>query len=98
MFEGTTEAYRRVIFAAVYIARRVGSPTIETEHLLLGLLREDKRLAQRFFGSPWAAETVLKKVEIVKPPREKIAGSFELPLSSESKQVLLFALEEAGLL
>lgn len=98
MFERSTEAYRRVIFAAVYIARRVGSPTIETEHLLLGLLREDKRLAHRFFGSPWAAEKVLNKIERIKPPREKIVGSFELPLSSESKRVLLFAAEEADLL
>jgi ATP-dependent Clp protease ATP-binding subunit ClpC len=98
MFEGSTEAYRRVIFAAVYIARRVGSPIIETEHLLLGLLREDKSLAHRFLGSPWAAKTVLRNIERVKPAREKIVGSFELPLSSASKRVLVFAAEEADLL
>ena len=95
MFERYTETARRVIFAAVYIARRVGSPTIETEHLLLGVLKEDKSLAARFLGSPWAAETVLKRVEKIKPAREKVPGSFEVPLSSESKRVLAFAAEEA---
>jgi ATP-dependent Clp protease ATP-binding subunit ClpA len=98
MFERYTEKTRRVIFAAVFMARRVGSPMIETEHLLLGLLREDKSLARRFLGSPWAAETVLKRVEESKPPREKVAGSFEIPLSSESKRVLALTTEEADLL
>jgi ATP-dependent Clp protease ATP-binding subunit ClpC len=97
MFERVTERYRRVIFAAVYVARRVGSPMIETEHLLLGLLREDKSLAHRFLGSPWAAEAVLRKVERIKPAREKISGSFEPPLSGESKRVLAFVAEEADL-
>jgi ATP-dependent Clp protease ATP-binding subunit ClpA len=95
MFERYTEKARRVIFAAVYVARRVGSPIIETEHLLLGLLREDKSLARRFLGSPWAAETVLIRIEKIKPARGKISGSFELPLSSESKRALAFAAEEA---
>jgi ATP-dependent Clp protease ATP-binding subunit ClpC len=97
MFERYTQKARRVVFGAVYIARRVGSPMIESEHLLLGLLREDKSLARRFLGSPWAAETLLKRIEQIKAPREKISGSFEVPLSSESKGVLAFAAEEADL-
>jgi ATP-dependent Clp protease ATP-binding subunit ClpA len=97
MFERYTQKARRVIFGAVYVARRVGSPMLETEHLLLGLLREDKSLARRFLGSPWAAETVLKKIEQIKPAQEKISGSFEVPLSSESKRALAFAAEEADL-
>ena len=97
MFEHYTKNARGAIHAAVYIARRVGSPTIETEHLLLGLLREDKSLALRFFGSPWAAERVLKSIEQVKPPRERVPGSFEFPLSSESKRVVNFAAEESAL-
>jgi ATP-dependent Clp protease ATP-binding subunit ClpC len=50
MFERYTETAERVIFAAVYIARRVGSPTIETEHLLLGLLREDRAIPRFTVG------------------------------------------------
>ena len=42
MFERYTEKARRVIFFARYEASQFGSPYIETEHLLLGLLRGDK--------------------------------------------------------
>jgi ATP-dependent Clp protease ATP-binding subunit ClpC len=48
MFERYTEKARRIIFFGRYEASRFGSPYIETEHLLLGLLREDKALANRF--------------------------------------------------
>src|SRR5437667_25280 len=47
MFERYTEKARRVIFFARYEASQFGSPYIETEHLLLGLLREDKALTHR---------------------------------------------------
>ena len=46
MFERYTEKARRVIFFARYEASQFGSPYIETEHLLLGLLRL-RRLASR---------------------------------------------------
>jgi ATP-dependent Clp protease ATP-binding subunit ClpC len=48
MFERYTEKARRVIFFARYEASQDGSPYIETEHLLLGLLREDHMLAKWF--------------------------------------------------
>src|SRR5256885_4757169 len=49
MFERYTEKARRVIFFARYEASQFGAPAIEPEHLLLGLMREDKTLAGRFF-------------------------------------------------
>jgi Clp amino terminal domain, pathogenicity island component len=42
MFERYTEKARRAIFFARYAASQYGSPYIESEHLLLGLLREDR--------------------------------------------------------
>jgi ATP-dependent Clp protease ATP-binding subunit ClpC len=39
MFERYTEKARRVIFFGRYEASQLGSPFIETEHLLLGLMR-----------------------------------------------------------
>jgi len=48
MFERYTERARRVIFFARYEASQYGSPYIETEHLLLGLLREDRALTKWF--------------------------------------------------
>ena len=48
MFERYTERARRVIFFARYEASQFGSTTIETEHTLLGLIREDANLMNRF--------------------------------------------------
>ena len=50
MFERYTEKARRVIFFARYEASQFGSPYIETEHLLLGLLREDKAVGMFRMG------------------------------------------------
>ena len=50
MFERYSERARRVIFFARYEASQYGSPYIETEHLLLGLLREDSGLRRLFLG------------------------------------------------
>ena len=49
MFERYTERSRRVIFFARYEALQYGSPVIAPEHILLGLMREDKSIAARFF-------------------------------------------------
>ncbi len=57
MFERYTEKARRVIFFARYEASQFGSPYIETEHLLLGLLREDKALTNRFLRSHASVES-----------------------------------------
>jgi ATP-dependent Clp protease ATP-binding subunit ClpC len=46
MFERYTEKARRTIFFARYEASHFGSPYIETEHLLLGLLRENHELVR----------------------------------------------------
>jgi hypothetical protein len=42
MFERYTEKARRVVLFARYEASQYGSPYIETEHVLLGLMREDR--------------------------------------------------------
>jgi len=50
VFERYTEKSRRAVFFARFEASRYGSRYIETEHLLLGLLREDRSLAKWFPG------------------------------------------------
>jgi ATP-dependent Clp protease ATP-binding subunit ClpC len=95
MFERYTEVARRVIFYSRYMANQAGSPEIETEHLLLGLLRTDMVLARRFLGSPWAAEEIWREIERRKPVRATTPGSLDLPLSTEAKRALLLAAEEA---
>jgi ATP-dependent Clp protease ATP-binding subunit ClpC len=95
MFERYTEKARRVIFFARYEASQFGSPFIETEHLLLGLLREDKALTNRFLRSHASIESIRKQVEGRTTIREKVSTSVDLPLSQECKRVLAYAAEEA---
>ena len=95
MFERYTEKARRVIFFARYEASQYGSPYIETEHLLLGLMREDKALASRFLRSHGAIESIRKEIEARITIRERISTSVEVPLSQECKRILNFAAEEA---
>ena len=93
MFERYTEKARRTIFFARYEASQFGSPYIEAEHLLLGLLREDKSLANRFLRSP--AESIREQIERHTAPGEKVPTSVDLPLSHECKRVLAYGAEEA---
>jgi ATP-dependent Clp protease ATP-binding subunit ClpC len=93
MFERYNEKARRTIFFARYEASQFGSPYIETEHLLLGLLREDKSLAHRFLRSH--AESIREQIERHTAPEEKVATSVDLPLSHECKRGVAYGAEEA---
>ena len=95
MFERYTEKARRVIFFGRYEASQFGSPYIETEHLLLGLLREDKALTNRFLRGPGQLEAIREQIEKHTIMREKVSTSVDLPLSNEGKRVLAYAAEEA---
>ena len=95
MFERYTEKARRVIFFARYEASQFGSPYIETEHLLLGILREDKALSHRFLRSHSSFEAIRKRIEAHTTIREAVSTSVDLPLSNECKRVLAYAAEEA---
>ena len=95
MFERYTEKARRVIFFARYEASQYGSPYIETEHLLLGLMREDKALANRFLRQQGSIESIRKEIEARITIRERISTSVEVPLSAECKRILNMAGEEA---
>ncbi len=95
MFEKYTEKARRVIFFARYEASQFGSPYIETEHLLLGLLREDTALAGRLSQSRLSHDAIRKRIEKESPPGEKIPTTVDLPLSPDSKAALVAAANAA---
>ncbi|HEX4346097.1 MAG TPA: ATP-dependent Clp protease ATP-binding subunit, partial [Vicinamibacterales bacterium] len=96
MFERYTERARRVLFFARYEASQLGSISIETEHLLLGLIREGKGLTSRIFArSHLSLENIRKEIEGRTVFREKVSTSVEIPFSAETKSVLKFAAEEA---
>ena len=95
MFERYTEKARRIIFFARYEASQLGSPYMETEHLLLGLLREDKALTSRFLPSYASVESIRRQIENQTTVRQAVSTSVDLPLSNESKRILAYAAEEA---
>ena len=96
MFERYTERARRVIFFARYEASQLGSSAIETEHLLLGLIREGKGLTSRIFGkSHLSMEQIRKEIEGRAAYREKVSTAVNIPLSLECMRVLNFAADEA---
>ncbi|REJ75919.1 MAG: ATP-dependent Clp protease ATP-binding subunit [Acidobacteria bacterium] len=97
MFERYTEKARRVIFFARYEALQYGSEVISPEHVLLGLMREDKTISARFFPfrHSLTVDTIRREVEERIVPKERIPQSAELHLSSETKRILAFTKEES---
>lgn len=94
MFERWTEKARRSIFFARYEASQFGSSYIETEHLLLGVLREDKALANRLLASHAKVEELRNSIARQGNTGPKVSTSVDLPLSHEVKRALAYGAEE----
>jgi ATP-dependent Clp protease ATP-binding subunit ClpA len=95
MFERYTESARRALFFARQETTELHGVSIETEHRLLGLLREDKGVSSTLFARAhvWY-EPVRAKVP--RGPGEKVPASVEIPLSAETERVLQHADEESS--
>ncbi len=93
MFERYTEKARRVVFFARYEASSFGSSEIDSEHMLLGLLREDHRFRQPICpeGIDLFIETIARRVTL----NEVVPTSVDLPISEASKLILRYAEEAA---
>src|SRR5713226_6395442 len=94
-----------LIFVARHFANRLGSPVVESEHILLSVVREGTDHFKLFFPLADSKETVYKKLEEHFTPggtidlSGKIVATKELPsLSEQCKRVLSFADEEATML
>ena len=96
MFEKYNEKARRALFFARYEASKLGSRVIESEHILLGILREGEEtvneIFRRFQVKP---EEIRREIEGERVFVERISSTAELPLSEESKKVLAYASHEA---
>lgn len=93
MFERYTEEARRVIFFARYEASQFGSPVIDTDHILLGLFRDNSSLLRWLPKTD--SDTIRRRIEEQLEKREKIPTSVDLPLSGTAKHVLKRAAGEA---
>jgi hypothetical protein len=95
-FERYTEKARRAIFFARYEATNLPTGYIETEHLLLGLLREDVLLRIKLINQKGSSEGLRQELaRAIQTRDEQIATSVDLPLSHEAQKVLTRAAEEA---
>ena len=96
MFEKYNEKARRALFFARYEASKLGSKVIESEHLLLGILREGEDIIKEIFSRfNVKSEEVRREIEGDRIFVERISSTAELPLSEESKKILAYASHEA---
>jgi len=91
MFEKFTERARRVIFFGRYEASKTGSTTIETEHLLLGLIRENPNLFDKI---PNVKTPEFRDEVYPGPNLPPVSTSIDLPLSNSAQRVLQYADKE----
>jgi ATP-dependent Clp protease ATP-binding subunit ClpA len=95
MFERYTERARRVVFLARYEASQLGSAAIETEHLLLGVIREADGFTGRLFATDGRGKKIRREIEGRSAHRDKVSTSVDIPLSQESRRALSHAAEES---
>jgi ATP-dependent Clp protease ATP-binding subunit ClpC len=96
MFEKYNEKARRALFFARYEASKLGSKVIESEHILLGILREGEEIIKEIFSRfNVKPEEIRREIEGDRIFVERISSTSELPLSEESKKILAYASHEA---
>jgi ATP-dependent Clp protease ATP-binding subunit ClpC len=97
VFERFTERARQIVVLAQDEARRLGHDYIGTEHLLLGLLREEEGLAARVLDSLGiTVEDVRAQVaSIVGRGADKPGTTGQIPFTPRAKKVLELSLREA---
>lgn len=91
MLENYTEGAHRVIFFARYECHAFGSPELEPEHLLLGVLREAPDLILKFLPRNKAQNLIRQQIEEQVFRGHKYSQSFIVPLSKHSEAVLAYA-------
>jgi hypothetical protein len=98
MFERFTEPAKRSLFFSRYEVSVLGSNTIETEHLLLGLLRERDPLVAHLLSTVHVTPDALRQLiyERVGATASPFATSVEIPFSADTKQALEHTAEEAN--
>ena len=95
MFERFTERARQVVVLAQEEARTLKHNYIGTEHILLGLLREEEGLAARVLESlDITTERVRSQVVRIVGSGEEVTSG-QIPFTPRAKKVLELALREA---
>jgi len=94
VFERYTERARQVIVLAQDEARNLGHPLIGTEHVLLGLIREEEGIASRVLHQlSVSIDDLRDEVRLTVGSGDMPAG--QIPFTPRAKKVLELALREA---
>ncbi len=101
MFEKFTEKARRVMFFARYEASQFGSESIQSGHLLLGLLRESEKTSTQLLERMGVQVSTLRErlVAALTPKDRKItpsSTSIDIPMEEEVKHILQHATAESA--
>jgi ATP-dependent Clp protease ATP-binding subunit ClpC len=96
MFEKYNEKARRALFFARYEASKLGSRVIESEHVLLGILREGEETVMNVLSHfDVKPDEIRREIEGERVFVERVSSTADLPLSEETKKVLAYAAHEA---
>jgi ATP-dependent Clp protease ATP-binding subunit ClpC len=96
VFERFTERARQVVVLAQDEARALKHNYIGTEHILLGLLREEEGLAARVLESlDITVEKVREQVKLLVGEGDQEIVTGQIPFTPRAKKVLELALREA---
>jgi hypothetical protein len=97
MFERYNETARRSLFFSRYEAALLAGRAIETEHLLLGVLKDRDTLIAHLLGGSHSLDAIRQRLyERAGTPGPPIDVSVEIPFSADTKLALQYAAEEGS--
>ena len=83
MFENFNESAKRIIFYARYEATQLGSQSIGSEHLLLGLLKENDEIpAEVFSRSRIPTKLLQAEIQTLTRTERVSTSSVDIPVHS----------------
>lgn len=97
MFERYDEAARRSLFFARYEVTRLGGSSINSEHILLGVLRGGQGGAHHVLAERnISPDDLRRQVESrISARQQELSTSVEIPFGEDAKRALQYAVEEA---
>ena len=96
MYERFTDRARKVMQLANQEARRLNQEYIDTEHILLGLIKEGSGVAANVLKNlDIDLHTIRLEVEKIVPPGQGIVTKAKLPHKPQAKKVIEYSIEES---
>ncbi|MEJ5171680.1 MAG: Clp protease N-terminal domain-containing protein, partial [Fimbriimonadales bacterium] len=95
MWQRFTERARKVVFYAQEEAQRFGEGYVSTEHLLLGLVREQDSVAARVLDKLGVSLSRIRAEVEKQLPRGDVRNNQEMSLTPRAKRVIDLAYDEA---